>query len=206
MQAESEELEGLRALPRRLVAYADDDRRTIERELHDGIHQHLVALAVEMQLAAQAIDSDPAAAGARLEELRRSVQHALDETALLSARVYPATLEAGGLAVLLRSAASKAGGRASVDVAAGPDVPAEVAMTVYLYWLDALAQVGGETHPTIEVRQTDNALKFELVAAAAGSEARLDRLHDRVAALGGRVTATPGPAGAVNVSGSLPLG
>ena len=98
--------ERLRATLRRLVLCADADRRAIELDLHAGVQQHLVALAVEVQLAAQAAEADPAAVGALLEELAREVQHALDETALLAERIYPATLGAGGLAVLLRSAAS----------------------------------------------------------------------------------------------------
>ena len=117
------------------------------------------------------------------------MQHALDETALLAERIYPATLEAGGLAVLLRSAASKAGGDASVDVAAGSDVPAEVAMTVYLCWLDALGRAGGERRATIKVRESEDALDFD------ASRMRLSRgspdwLQDRVQALGGWVTIT----------------
>ena len=55
------ELEELRASRRRLVLAADADRRTIERDLHDGVHQHLISLAVSLQLAGQAEDSDPAA-------------------------------------------------------------------------------------------------------------------------------------------------
>ena len=168
---ESREDERLRASLRRLVLCTDADRRTIERDLHDGVQQHLVALAVQVQLAAQAADSDPATARALLEELARDVQHAVDEAALLAQRIYPATLEAGGLAVLLRSAASNAGGDASVDVAAGSDVPAEVAVTVYLCWLDALGRAGGERRATIKVRESEDALDFDVLADGAHSGA-----------------------------------
>jgi len=203
---ESGELESPRALLRRLVLAADADRRALERELHDGVQQHLVAVAVLAQLAAQAVDSDPSAARALLEDLGRDVQRALDDAALLAQRIYPATLDVGGLTVLLRSAASSAGARASVDVAAGSGVPAEVAMTVYLCWLDALERAGGEGRATIEVRRSDGALDFEVMADADLSEGRLDWLHDRAEALGGRVTISPGAGGGVRVSGSLPVG
>jgi signal transduction histidine kinase len=202
--AESSEDEGLRATLRRLVLRADADRRAIERDLHAGVQQHLVALAVEVQLAAQAADSDPATARALLEELARDVQRAVDETALLAQRIYPGTLEAGGLAVLLRSAASTTGGDASVDVAAGSDVPAEVAMTVYLCWLDALGRAGGERRATIKVRETEDALDFDVLADGAQSGGSPDWLQDRVEALGGSVTITR-RTGRVSVSGSLPL-
>ena len=201
---ESREDEGLRASLRRLVLCADADRRTFERDLHDGVQQHLVALAVTVQLAAQAADSDPTTARALLEELARDLQHALDDAARLAQRIYPATLEAGGLAVLLRSAATKAGGDASVDVAAGSDVPAEVAMTVYLFWLDALGRAGGERRATIEVRESDDALAFDVLADGDHTGGSPDWLQDRVEALGGRVTITR-RTGGVSASGSLPL-
>jgi signal transduction histidine kinase len=199
------EIEGLRASRKRLVLAADADRRTIERDLHDGVHQHLVALAVNLQLAAQAADSDSAAAKTLLEEMDRNVQQALDETALLAQRIYPATLEAGGLAALLRSAAVNAGVHASVDVAAGSNYPPEVGMTVYLCWLDMLARGSRETRVTIRVRVCEDALAFEVMANAARSDADLARMRDRVEALGGRLTITSGPDRGIRVSGSLPL-
>jgi signal transduction histidine kinase len=199
------EIEGLHASLKRLVLAADADRRTIERDLHDGVHQHLVALAVNLQLAGQAADSDPAAAKALLEEMGRDVQRALDETALLAQRIYPATFETGGLAALLRSAAVNAGVPASVDVAAGSNYPPEVGMTVYLCWLDTLARASGETRVTIRVREGEDALAFEVIGNAARSDADLDRVRDRVEALGGRLTIRSGPERGIRVSGSLPL-
>jgi signal transduction histidine kinase len=199
------EIERLRASRKRLVLAADADRRTIERDLHEGVQQHLVALAVNLQLAGQAADSDPAAAKALLEEMGRHVQQALDETALLAQRIYPATLEAGGLAALLRSAAVSAGVPASVDVAAGSNYPPEVGMTLYLCWLDALARASGETRVTIRVREREDALAFEVIGNTARSDADLDRVRDRVEALGGRLTIRSGSERGIRVSGSLPL-
>jgi signal transduction histidine kinase len=199
------EIEALRASCKRLVRAADADRRAIERDLHDGVHQHLVALAVNLALAAQAADSDPAATKTLLEEMGRDVQQALDETALLAQRIYPMTLEAEGLAALLRSAALNAGVRASVDVATGSKYPGEVGMTVYLCWLEALARGSGKTPLTIRVREGEDALDFEFVGNAARSDADLVRVRDRVEALGGRLTITSGPDGAIGACGSLPL-
>ncbi len=199
------EVEALRASRKRLVAAADAHRRTIERDLHDGVHQLFVALAVDLQLLGQAVDSDLAAAGRLLEEMGRDVQRGLDETVLLAQRIYPAVLGAGGLAALLRSAAVDAGVPASVDVVGDPDHPPEVEMTVYLCWLAALARATPETRVTIRVRQGEDALGFEVMGISGGSDAGLERLRDRVEALGGELTIRTGSDGRTRAAGSLPL-
>ena len=209
MQGELEQLrvevEELRASLKRLVAAADADRRMVERELHDGVQQHLIALAVNLQLAGQAADSDAAGAKTLLEEMGRDVQHALDEASLLAQRIYPATLEADSLGTLLRSAAVSAGVPASVDVAAPSNHPAEVVLTLYLCWLNMLACGGVETGARIRVRESEDLLSFEVVGNTACSDADLDYLQDRVEALGGRLAVTPGSGDGTLVSGSLPL-
>jgi signal transduction histidine kinase len=187
----------------RLVLAADADRRAIERDLHNGTHQYLIALATVLQLARQAAKSDPAALDALLDEMERDVRQALEETALLAQRIYPSTLELGSLAVLLRTAAVQAGVQATVEVTAGSPNPPELAMTVYLCWLAVLASATNETHVTISVREVGDALTFEL--AGEGSAGDLDRLRDRVEALRGHLTSELGPAGVTRLSGSLPL-
>jgi signal transduction histidine kinase len=193
----------LRTAEERLVLAADADRRTIERELHSGVHQYLVALATTLQLARRASGSDPAAVDALLDEMERDVRRALDETALLAQRIYPSALELGGLATLLRSAAVQAGVPATVDVAADSSYAPEIAMTVYRCWLAALASGKSETQVTIGVGEVDDTLSFELAAEAL--DADFDRLRDRVEALGGSLAIASEPGG-IRLSGSLPLG
>jgi signal transduction histidine kinase len=171
-----------------------------------------VALAVNLQLAGPLVDADPAAAKALLDEMERDVQEALDETARLAQRIYYPLLEAGGLAAALRSAAASAGLAASVEVTAGSTYPPEIAQTVYLGWLEVLEQAGGEARETVTVREEDGALTFEFVEAgafsvpAAGeSDSALDRLRDRVEALGGRLTVESDPGRSTRICGSLPL-
>jgi signal transduction histidine kinase len=195
-----------RTIPERLVLAADADRRAIERELHQGVQQHLVALSVALQLAEQAVDADPEAVKSMLEDMRGDVQQAVDEAARLAQRIYPATLELGGFAALLRSAAVSAGVPAVVEVDADPSCPPEVAMTVYLCWLDALGRAGGERRATIRVRESEDALDFDVLADGAHSGGSPDWLQDRVEALGGWVAITRRDGGGVSVSGSLPLG
>src|ERR687897_3708562 len=103
------EVAELRASRKRLVVAADVDRRKIERELHEGVQQHLIAFAVNLQLLGQLSDSDSPAAKALLEEIGRDVQQALDETAQLAQRIYPPLLEAGGVAVGPPAAGAGAG-------------------------------------------------------------------------------------------------
>jgi signal transduction histidine kinase len=196
------EVPELRASRARLILAADADCRRIERDLHEGAQQHLVALAVNLQLAGQLVDANPAAAKALLEEMGRDVQQALGEAAQLAERIYPPSLEAGGLAAALRAAAVSAGLPASVDVSARSTYEPEITRTVYLCWLEALENVGGEGRATVTVREEDGALTFEL--AVGESSARLDGLRDRVEALGGRLTVESG-AGGTSVHGWLPL-
>ena len=187
----------------RLVLAADADRRTIERELHNGVHQYLVALATTLQLARIAADSDPAAVNALLEEMDRDVRRALDETGLLAQRIYPSTLELGGFAALLRTVAVHAGVAATVDVHDGGSYPVEIAMSIYLCWLAMLAGENNQEPVTIRVREAEDALTFELLGPDALAD--LDRLQDRVEALGGRLTIEPDSGGGTRLSGTLPL-
>jgi signal transduction histidine kinase len=197
------EVAELRASRERLVLAADADRRTIERDLHEGVHQHLVALAASLQLAQLATDSDPAADKTPLEELGRDVRQALDETALLVQRIYPSTLELSGLAALLRSAALNAGIPATVEVSAASSCSPAIGMTVYLCWLALLARGSDEEKVAIRVGEDEEAVTFELVGKAAASDVDFDGLQDRVEALGGRLRKEP-ERGGIRVYGSLP--
>jgi signal transduction histidine kinase len=198
------EVDDLRAARARIVLAADADRRSIEGELHENVQQHLVALAVRLQLAGPLVDGDPPAAKALLEEMQRDVQGALDEAARLAQRIYPQLLEAGGLAAALRSAAVSAGVPASVEVTARSAFAPEVLTTVYLCWLEVLEHNSGNERATATVKEEQGTLTFAFAGAGAGS-AGLEGLRDRVEALGGRLTFEPHADGATYVSGSLPV-
>jgi signal transduction histidine kinase len=188
------------AVPERLVRAADAARRALERELHEGVQQHLVALALSVQLARQAADSDPDAVKSLLDDMRRDVQQANEDAVLLAQRIYPATLELGGLAALLRAAAVSAGVSATVDVEAESRYPSEIGMTLYLCWLAFLAR-GHDGGPVmIEVRRSKTGVVFEL-GGNVTADADLAALQDRVEALGGRLSIEPG----ARLSGSLPF-
>jgi signal transduction histidine kinase len=192
----------LRASRERLVLAADANLRGIERALHGGVQQHVVALSMRLQLTEGLIDSDPAGAKALLEEMREDVQQAHEEAARLAQRIYTPLPELGGLAVVLRSAAVNAGTPATVDVASDRTYPPEIVHTLYACWLDALGHAD-DTPPGITVREENGEFAFQVVGG--WPDASLDALCDRVEALGGQLTLRSDPDGRTRVSGSLPL-
>ena len=190
----------LRASRERLVLAADAESRRIERALHNGVMQKLVALSMAVQQASEFATAEPTLKE-RLEEIAQDVQRALDEAAALAERIDAPMLEVPGrLAVALRAAATAGGVPASVDVAVASELPHEVARTVLLAWFDALEDRDRPMKPTIVVREDVRVLAFEVASGAS-----LERLRDRVEALGGKMSVEPMPDGGWRVSGSLPL-
>jgi signal transduction histidine kinase len=121
----------------------------------------------------------------------------------LASRIFPPRLEAGGLVAELRAAASRAGLPARIAADASVAVPAEPAAAVYFCALDAFERAPAGTSITVNIRAEEDAIAFEIDAdGALGSERRA--AHDRVEALGGRVTITAG-GDRTSVAGSLPL-
>jgi signal transduction histidine kinase len=202
------EIAELRASRTRLVLAADASRQNIEHELHDGVQQHLVALAVKLQLGAEELNDDPSAAGL-LEEIARDVQEAIDEAARLARGIHPPGLESGGgLVAALRAWASSAGIGATIEVRMDTTNAPKAAGAIYFCCLGALELVGTGGPVTITVHDDDGALAFEVVgedsgaSLASGAETSL---RDRVDALGGHVVFERGPGGTTRVSGSMPV-
>jgi signal transduction histidine kinase len=195
------EIEELRASRERLVLAADAERRGIERALHDGVQQDLVGLAATLVVAAGSVDSDPAATKALLAELQKETRRAIAEMQELASRIFPPRLEAGGLVAELRAAASRAG--LPARIAADAHVLPELAGAVYFCALDVFERVPAGTPVAVSVRSEEAVLAFEIeVDGDLGRERRVP--HDRVEALGGRVTITAG-SDRTTVAGSLPL-
>jgi signal transduction histidine kinase len=202
LQGEVAELHGSR---KRLAEAAHADRRAIERALHDGVLQHLVALAVDLRRLAGLVDGDPAAAKTLLTEMAANVREALDETTELAQRVYPPLIGARGLASALRSAAEKAGVTALVNVPAGVGYPPEITAAVYWFWVEALSSASPGSQATVNVLDADGALTFEVAVGGRHPEGQLDRLRDRIEALDGRVSVDDEQGGGSRVHGWLPL-
>ena len=134
------------------AAYAD--RRAIERALHDGVQQYLVALAIDLRLLAGLVDGDRAAATALIDEMAARAREALEQTAELAQSVYPPLLEGRGFASALRYAAESAGVTALVEVAAGGGYPPEIISAVYWSWVETLssASPGSRARSTCSTR------------------------------------------------------
>jgi signal transduction histidine kinase len=197
------QIEELRASRERLALAADAERRGIERALHEGVQQDLVGLAANLEVAAGSMDSDPASAKALLDELQRETRRALTEMQELANRIFPPLLEAGGLVAELRAAASRAGVPVVLAANVHVSVPPEIACGVYFCALDAFERAPAGFPVAVSIRGEEDALAFEIdVDGDLGSERSAP--HDRVEALGGRVTITGG-SGRTTVAGSLPL-
>lgn len=197
------QIEELRASRERLALAADAERRGIERALHEGVQQDLVGLAANLEVAAGSVDSDPASAKALLDELQRETRRALTEMQELANRIFPPLLEAGGLVAELRAAASRAGVPVELAADAHVSVSPELAGAVYFCALDAFERAPAGTSVRVSLRGEEDALAFEIeVDGDLGSERRAS--HDRVEALGGRVTITAASA-RTTVAGSLPI-
>jgi signal transduction histidine kinase len=201
------EVAELRASRERLAVAGDAERRSIERELHDGLQQRLVSLAVNLQLARDVLDGDPQRASALLAEMAGDMQRGLDDTAVLAQRIYPPLLEAGGLGAALRAATIAAGVRARIEVRVGTDVPPAIAGAVYFCCLEAFESAGHEARAAVRVRVEHGDLVFDVAGdgvSALESEDAL-RMRDRVEALGGRLTIDSAPGEESRLCGRLPL-
>jgi signal transduction histidine kinase len=196
----------------RIVAAADEERRRIERDLHDGAQQRLVALALQLRSAERELGAkgDPEA-----ERLIASavaeLQLALDELREFARGVHPAILTEEGLAAALDSLASRVPLPVSLDVPDGR-FAAPVEATAYFVACEALTNVVKHARASaaaITVERRNGVLTIEVTddgvggaQAAAGSGLR--GLADRVEALGGRLTITDSPAGGTRVVGEIP--
>lgn len=206
------QVEELRAAQARVVAAADAQRRRIERDLHDGAQQHLIALAVNLQLARLLADSDPAAAKTLLEEIERNVREALDDVRRLAQAIYPPLLDRG-LAEALRGAASDAVIPTRVEATALERCPPELEATVYFCCLEALQTAAEHPEPgeraTIRAWHEQGALRFEVIVDGAGferwAEQDLTGIGDRLGAVGGRLTISSKTGRGTCVSGTIPL-
>jgi signal transduction histidine kinase len=214
LQQRNEELQHSRA---RIVAAGDAERRRLERNLHDGAQQHLVALAVKLRLAQDAVEDDPADAVAMIDEIKGDVRVAIGELRSLAHGIFPPLLVSGGLAEALPAAAARATLATTVDTAGSGRYSGDVEAAVYFCVLEALQNAGKHAGPaaTVAVRvwEADGTLQFEVhddgagfdVASESGSGHGFVNMVDRLGAFGGTVTVDSQPGRGTTVTGALPL-
>src|SRR5262249_52736627 len=130
-----------RASRQRLVAAQDEERRKLERNIHDGVQQQLVALAVKLKLADTMLDRDPAKAHEALAGLQADAGSALEDLRDLARGIYPPLLAYRGLGAALEAQARKAIVPTTVEADGVGRFPQEVEAAVYFSCLEALQNV-----------------------------------------------------------------
>lgn len=213
LERRNEELVTSRA---RIVAAADESRRAIERNLHDGAQQHLVALAVKVGLVKALMASDPEAAAAMLDELRNDVQATLTELRELAHGIYPPLLRDRGLGEALLTAANRATLPTVVDAGGIGRYDTDIEAAVYFCCLEALQNAGKYAGRGSEARVTigngAGALWFEVHDDGAGFDPALAaaghgflNMRDRLGAFGGRLDVVSSPGAGTTVRGTVPV-
>ncbi|HYM82599.1 MAG TPA: histidine kinase [Candidatus Dormibacteraeota bacterium] len=188
----------------RILLAADGDRRAIERALHDGLQQQLVALAAGLRQVRALIEADPLAATARLDDLSALSSDAIDEAARLAQWIHPPRLhEPRALPGALRGVAARLGITVEVDISTSAVHPPETFARLYWCCSEALALAPPGTLATVNVRDRVGGLGFEVGVADRYVDERSERLRDRVEALGGSVTVEATDAGS-RIAGLIP--
>ncbi len=208
-------IEELRASRQRLVTAQDEERRRLERNLHDGAQQHLVALKVKLGLAEMLAGRDPEKAKATLAQLKGDADEALETLRDLARGIYPPLLADKGLVVALESQARKATLPVTVEAENVARYPQDIEAAVYFCVLEALQNVqkyAHASHAVISLRADGEQLQFSVTddgvgfdPATAKKGAGLTNMVDRMDALGGTVTITSTPRKGTALSGALPL-
>ncbi len=205
----------LRASRTRIVAAADAERRRVERDLHDGAQQHLVALAVNIRLVKDLVGEDPEAAAQALDEIALEVKATVQELRDLAHGIYPPLLMDNGLPEALRAVAS----RSPLDVSTSVDevgrFSPDVEAAVYFCCLEALqnaAKHASESHVDVRVWEEEGGLLFTVTDDGPGFDAKVAQaghgfmnMSDRLGAIGGSVRWDSAPGAGSTVRGSIPI-
>ena len=208
-------IEELRASRQRLVAAQDEERRKLERNIHDGAQQQLVALQVKQRLAEQLAVSDPEKAQQLLAQLQEETQAALEDLRDLARGIYPPLLADRGLAAALESQARKVPIPVNLEADAVDRYPLDIEATVYFCALEALQNVSKyakATNATVSIAQENGHLSFAVSDDGRGFDpdatrhgSGLQGMADRLAAIDGSLEVTSAPGKGTTVRGRIPL-
>jgi signal transduction histidine kinase len=208
-------IEDLRESRRRIVSAQDERARTLERNIHDGAQQQLVALSVKLRLASGLLERDPAKVRAMLEELQGQTTETLEDLRDLARGIYPPLLADQGLPPALEAQARRSLTPVSVEPDGVHRYGRDVESAVYFSCLEALnnaSKYADASAVTIRLSQEDGWLRFEVVDDGRGFD--LDRrsygtglqgISDRLEAIGGRLDVRSAPGRGTSVSGAIPL-
>jgi signal transduction histidine kinase len=208
-------VEELRASRQRLVAAQDEERRRLERNIHDGAQQQLVALSVKMRLLKALARTNPDRVDDLVDQLQVESQDALETLRDLARGIYPPLLADRGLAAALEAQARKA----PVPVDVEPDgigrYPQEAEAAAYFCVLEALqniAKYAEASRVTVRLSAEDGDLVFQVRDDGRGFDVQrvlqgsgLQNMRDRLDALGGRLAIESAPGRGTTVTGRLPV-
>jgi signal transduction histidine kinase len=208
-------IEELRASRQRLVAAQDQERRRLERNIHDGAQQQLVALAVNLRLAETLAERDPAKTKTMIAEVRGAAQEALDDLRDLARGIYPPLLADKGLAAALEAQARKA----TIPVRVEPNgigrFSQEAEAAAYFCVLEALqnvAKYAEASQVNVRLRTEDGQLIFTVQDDGRGfnvqqtpSGTGLQNMKDRLDALGGTFEIRSAQGEGTTITGRVPV-
>jgi signal transduction histidine kinase len=208
-------IEDLRASRQRLVTAQDETRRRLERNIHDGAQQDLVALAIKAQLADSTVDEDPAQAKQLLGEIKAEAAGALENLRDLARGIYPPLLADLGLPAALNAQASKSALPVTVEADGIGRFGQDIEAAVYFCCLEALQNTAKYAHATqarICLQAQTGTLRFTISDNGTGYDTNhtpmgsgLRNMADRLAALGGRLDVRSAPGLGTTITGHLPV-
>jgi signal transduction histidine kinase len=208
-------IEDLRASRQRLVTAQDEARRRLERNIHDGAQQDLVALAIKLQLAETTVAADPAQTGPVFGELKADTAGALETLRDLARGIYPPLLADLGLAAALNAQASKSPLPVTVEADPIGRFGQDTEAAVYFCCLEALQNTAKYAHATqarICLQAANGTLQFTVSDDGTGYDTRrtpmgsgLRNMADRLAALRGQLEIQSAPRRGTSITGHLPI-
>jgi signal transduction histidine kinase len=206
-------IEELLASRRRLVEAQDAERRRIERNLHDGAQQQLIALAIQLGLLAESAD-DPDLIRQAIPELKAQLSAALDDLRALARGIYPPLLAEQGLVMALRAQAARSPVPVLLEADQVGRYPQDAESTVYFCALEALQNVAKHaraSRATVRLSGAGDVLEFSVSDDGAGFPAAgarhgsgLQGMSDRLAAHGGTLAVSSQPGQGTTITGRLP--
>ena len=208
-------LRDLRQSRARIVVAGDDERRKIERNLHDGVQQRLVAIRIQLGLAGESAEAS-GPIGDRLQTIGDSVEQAMDELREVAHGLYPPVLSNRGVVAALEHALVHLVTPVAIHTTGVTRYPAEVESAVYYSCLEAIQNAtkygGPDVAITVTLLDDADELRFEVAddgtgfdSASAHEGTGLQNIRDRVGAIDGRVSISTTVGGGTVVSGSIPL-
>ena len=197
----------------RIVAAADETRRRIERDLHDGTQQQLVSLMLELRAAQATVPSELGELGADLSSIARGLAGVFDRVREISHGIHPAILSEQGLRQALKALARRSAVPVELDLRAGRRLPEPVEVAAYYAVSEALANAAKHAHASVahvELGIHDGILRLGvhddgIGGADPGRGSGLTGLRDRIEALGGTLDVTSPAGGGTTLLIGIPV-